>query len=205
MDEKKLSTRKIKAAETRNRIYKSAEELFAKNGFNDVSIDDIVKLANVAKGSFYVYFKSKDELIAILISDYIKRVDTEYEAYLKTLPIEMPIGDVFLSLVGKIADVITNTIGHENMKNLYKAYLSKDVRTDALVDYNRELYVIFKAILSKGMNQRVFHSDLPVEELSKHFVAAFRGLTLEWCIRYPDFNLKEQALLHFKILLAGIA
>lgn len=204
MKEKVLSNRQIKAAETKNRIYKSAEHLFNKNGFDDVSIDDIVRLAKVAKGSFYVHFKSKDELIAVLINDYVKRIDTDYENYIKTLPTEMPIGDVLLTLVGKIADVIIHTIGYENMKNLYKARLANDVKTQAVTDYNRELYVIFNDIISKGIKQHAFHSDLPVEELARHFVAAYRGLTLEWCIRYPEFNLKEQALCHFKILLTGI-
>ena len=204
MDEKTLSNRQIKAVETKNRIYKSAEHLFNKNGFDDVSIDDIVRHAKVAKGSFYVYFKSKDELIAILINDYVKRVDTHYEEYLKTLPIEMPIGDVFLSLVGKIADIITHTIGYENMKILYKTQLTKDVITHAVTDYNRELYIIFNNIISKGMEQHAFRSDLPVEEIARHFVMAYRGMTFEWCIRYPDFSLKEQALRHFNILLKGI-
>lgn len=204
MKEKVLSNRQIKAAETRNRIYKSAEYLFKKNGFGDVRIDDIVQRAKVAKGSFYVHFKSKDELIAILINDYVKKIDTDYDAYLNTLPPEMSIADTFISLVGKIADVITHNIGYENMKNLYKTRLANDVRTNAVTDYNRELYVIFNDIISKGMEQHEFRSDLPVKEIARHFVAAYRGLILEWCIRYPDFDLKEQALCHFKILLTGI-
>lgn len=204
MDKTTYSNRQIKAAETKNRIYKSAEHLFNKNGFEDVSIDDIVKLAKVAKGSFYVYYKSKDELIAILINDYVKRIDTDYEEYLKTLPIEMTIGDVFFSLVGKIAEIITHTIGHENMKILYKTQLTNDVITHAVTDYNRELYIIFNDIIRKGMDHHTFRSDLSVEEIARHFVAAYRGLTFEWCIRYPDFDLKEQALRHFKILLTGI-
>ena len=47
MEEKAFSNRQIKAAETKNRIYKSAEHLFNKNGFDDISIDDIVKLVVV--------------------------------------------------------------------------------------------------------------------------------------------------------------
>jgi hypothetical protein len=31
-----------------------------------------------------------------------------------------------------------------------------------------------------------------------------RGLTYEWCMRYPDFDLKSQAITHFEVLLMGI-
>lgn len=204
MKEKVLSNRQIKAVETKNKIYKSAEHLFNKNGYDFVSVNDIVKHANVAKGSFYVHFGSKDELIALLISDYVNKVDMDYEAHLKTLPDGMTIGDILLSLVGKMADVINNDIGYENMKNLYKTRITQDVETHAITDYNRGLYIIFNDIISRGIEQKVFQSDIPVEEVARHFVMAYRGLTFEWCIRYPNFDLKEQALLHFKILLTGI-
>lgn len=58
-----VSRRKEKAAETKNKIYKCAEQLFAKYGFYNVSIDDIVEHAGVAKGRFYVHFESKNSLV----------------------------------------------------------------------------------------------------------------------------------------------
>ncbi len=38
-------------------------ELFAKKGFDKTTVDEIVARAGVAKGTFYLYFKSKDDLI----------------------------------------------------------------------------------------------------------------------------------------------
>ena len=200
---KTFKSRKEKAAETKNKIYISAEQLFSEHGIEAVNVDDIVKHAGVAKGSFYVHFESKDALIATFISDYVKKVDTDYKTYLESLPSDMPPHEMFLSLVGKIADVITESIGCENMRLLYKIQL--DNKTDALIDYNRELYKILYDVISMGMNQHVFQSSIPPEEIAKHFVMAYRGLTFEWCIRYPDFDLKEQSLRHFKILLTGIS
>lgn len=31
-----------------------------------------------------------------------------------------------------------------------------------------------------------------------------RGISYEWCIRYPDFDLKAEALSHFQILMESI-
>lgn len=202
--EKTLSNRKEKAAETKNKIYKSAEQLFSSHGFENVNVDDIVKHAGVAKGSFYVHFESKDFLIAALINDYVTKVDIDYKTYLESLPSDMAAYDVVLSLVGKIADVITENIGCKNMRILYKIQIGKDIKTNALIDYNRELYKMFYDVISNGMNQHVFQSCFSTEEIARHFVTAYRGLTFEWCLRYPDFDLKEQALRHFKILLTAI-
>ena len=53
-----------------NKIFKEAEKLFEKYGYRKVSVDDIVRKAGVAKGTFYLYFKSKDELYNKIIKTY---------------------------------------------------------------------------------------------------------------------------------------
>ncbi len=48
---------------TREKIVSAAIELFAKKGFDKTTVDEIVNRAGVAKGTFYLYFKSKDDLV----------------------------------------------------------------------------------------------------------------------------------------------
>jgi len=201
---KETSSRKEKAAETRNKIYKCAEQLFTKYGFDDVSVDAIVEMAGVSKGSFYVHFESKDSLIAFLIADYVKKIDMDYQSYFDSFPANAPAADILLALIEKIVDVITDTIGYDHMKTVYKVHLTKALNTDSVLSYNRDLYKMFQAVIDRGIQQGEFKSDLPIDILTKHFVMAIRGLTYEWCIRYPDFDYKTQALIHFEMLLTGI-
>lgn len=46
-----------------NDLFDAAYDLFSTKGINDTSIDDIVKKAGVAKGTFYLYFKDKFDII----------------------------------------------------------------------------------------------------------------------------------------------
>lgn len=62
MDEKPLTKRKKQAMETKNRIFETAMELFAKKGYKDIKIEDICRLADVSVGAFYHYFPSKNIL-----------------------------------------------------------------------------------------------------------------------------------------------
>ena len=75
---------------------------------------------------------------------------------------------------------------------------------DAVKGYNRKLYQMFADVLGRGIERGEFNANIPLETITKHFVMAIRGLSYEWCIRYPDFDLKEEALAHFRILLNGI-
>lgn len=204
MKKKKINKKKAQGAETKKRIYDTAEKLFAERDFGDVSVEDITDEAGITKGAFYVHFESKDALIALLLADYAARADTDYKTFLETLPSDMPASEVLLALIRKIADVLAGTIGCENMKKTYQMLLAGTAGTDAVKGYNRDLYTLFHGILEKGIQRGEFKSLLTAEDLSRHFVMAFRGITYEWCIRHPEFDLKEQAMDHFELLLQGV-
>ncbi|KMP45761.1 TetR family transcriptional regulator, partial [Bacillus cereus] len=44
-------------------IIESAMKLFATKGVNATSVQEIVTASGISKGAFYLYFKSKDELL----------------------------------------------------------------------------------------------------------------------------------------------
>ncbi len=56
--------------ERRNEFVDAAEKLFKENGIVDTTISSIVKEMNVAKGLFYYYFKSKDDVIDAISEKY---------------------------------------------------------------------------------------------------------------------------------------
>lgn len=62
-----VSTRQARAADTRARIFAAAAELFSKHGYQVTTVDRIATQAGVAKGTFFLHFKSKDAVIAELV------------------------------------------------------------------------------------------------------------------------------------------
>lgn len=54
-------------------ILQAAEKLFNKYGYKKVSIDEIVKNASIAKGTFYLYFKNKEEVYTKIIDKYFEK------------------------------------------------------------------------------------------------------------------------------------
>ena len=52
----------------RSRIQDAAVALFHEQGVEATSVNEIVKRANVAKGTFYVYYKDKKELISQILT-----------------------------------------------------------------------------------------------------------------------------------------
>jgi len=197
-------SRKEKAFETRTKIFENAQALFKNHGFLNVSVDSIVEAAGVAKGSFYVHFNSKDALIAEILTNNVNNIDLDYKSFVDSQPKETTTSDLMILLAGKIADVIAHRLGYDIMRVIYEAQLTKTINAEAILGYNRNLYKLFNNIIDRGIKSGEFKNDLPVEVISNHCVISLRGMTYEWCVRYPDFDLKLESERHFILLLSGL-
>jgi len=67
----------------RNEFMEAAEKLFRENGIVDTTVSSIVNEMNVAKGLFYYYFNSKDDLIEAISDKYAERFRTMMEGSAK--------------------------------------------------------------------------------------------------------------------------
>ncbi|MER3395219.1 MAG: hypothetical protein C4318_09050 [Acidimicrobiia bacterium] len=55
----------------RDALIKAAAEIFARQGYHRTSVSDIVKSERVAKGVFYWYFSSKEDLFAEILKEAV--------------------------------------------------------------------------------------------------------------------------------------
>jgi TetR/AcrR family fatty acid metabolism transcriptional regulator len=53
-------------------IIESAIQLYAKKGFHNTKIKDITDNASLAAGTFYLYFKNKEDLLEALLKKYLE-------------------------------------------------------------------------------------------------------------------------------------
>lgn len=198
---KKETSRSLKAQETKQKIYNQAVELFKEAGFEETSVDAIVERAGVSKGTFYVHYESK----VALILDYVQSLDLDYEQFFASIPKDRKASEKLLLVTERIADKMLNQLGIELLKIIYVTQVTKTASMDSILNYNRKLYQIYQTILAQGIKQGEFIKNLDVDTLANHFVSSIRGMIYEWCIRYPQFDLKKVLLEHHQLLLTGIS
>lgn len=63
-----------KGERTRRRLLEAAEEVFAELGYHDASIVKITEAAEVAQGTFYLYFSGKQAIFDELVTDLNRRL-----------------------------------------------------------------------------------------------------------------------------------
>ena len=68
--------------DTRARILEVGVEIVHQKGYNSAGIQEVLKAANVPKGSFYFYFKNKEDFGLQLIDQYTDFICSKMDEYL---------------------------------------------------------------------------------------------------------------------------
>jgi AcrR family transcriptional regulator len=64
----------------RRQLLAAATTVFAEKGYRNAGVGDIIARAGVARGTFYLYFTSKQEIFLAIVEDFHKRVTRALDA-----------------------------------------------------------------------------------------------------------------------------
>ena len=121
--------RKTKAAVVtdyrREQILDAARRNFARHGLHATTVDQIARAAGVAKGTVYLYYRSKEELLKHALTEGIAGLRTE------TLPIITSEAPVDERLRGFLAAMIAFFDRRRDLIELYQSQLTADMRLTA--------------------------------------------------------------------------
>jgi AcrR family transcriptional regulator len=79
-------TGQARRARTRAKILSAAFELFDKRGVDRVTVEDVRERAGLARGSFYNYFLTYEEMLKALASDIARQINTEQSERFESVP-----------------------------------------------------------------------------------------------------------------------
>ena len=74
----------MKSTIRKKEIIESAKKLFAKSGYYETHVESILREAKIGKGTFYLYFKNKEDLFITILDDFL----TEWEEDLAKIKTE---------------------------------------------------------------------------------------------------------------------
>jgi TetR/AcrR family transcriptional regulator len=83
--------RKREKEERRQSILQAAREVFFENGFHQATVEAVAERAEVSKGTVYLYFESKETILALLLleglQELVKKLEEAY-AVEENLPVD---------------------------------------------------------------------------------------------------------------------
>ena len=120
---------------TKDLLMNSAKEILAENGYSNTKIEDITKNANLAKGTFYIYFKTKEDLMIEIISEY----STNFKLFTDNIKLEGNLKKNIHNLV-KSLFVATNT--HPNAVKVILIIFSNSNVIKKITTEHKDLKII---------------------------------------------------------------
>lgn len=151
----------IKEGEVRRQeILIAARELFIKNGYDQTSVNDILKIVNIAKGTFYYYFDSKREVLEAIILDIVEEGAIRAENILK---------DKSIPLLNRIMMAIMAQAPEFEGKNVIKDQLHKVENSKLerlyLEEMLKRMTPILQESVNEGIEEDIFHMEYPLETI----------------------------------------
>lgn len=183
------------------RLLDTAFKLFTEKGVKDTSIQDIVDNANVAKGTFYLYFKDKYEIRDVLIAKHSRKlfqdaIDTLHKNYISNF------SDQIIFVINYIIDELTSnplllkfisknlSLGIYN-KAVMKIYEDNSQKENGIyglfvkgIEDNHlsiekpdvTLFMIIELVSSTCFNSILYNEPLSIEEYKPYLYEAIRKL-----------------------------
>ena len=173
----------IKGEETKQKILKASIELFAKNGYDATSINEISKKAKLTKSLLYHHFKNKESILIQIMNNYIKSAKEIFDEITK----EIDPSDIetfhycfhntifnFLSQNTKIIKILLS----ESFKNYEITFNMFNVFND----FKEHFY----SKAEKHVKTNMDDLSLKIEEFYIHFLTPiiFSVLNNTWCDFY---------------------
>lgn len=190
----RTSGRAAAAQRLRGRLVTVATGLFAAQGYEATSVQQIVEAAGVTKGAFYHHFASKDELLF----EVYHRVLAEQTRRLHELA-DGP-GDPAERLAAIVADVITTSVADldELTVYLHSAHALPEAQRRATRAERRRYHERVRQLVEEGQECGAFTRDVPAD-VAVHFVYGAINQIVTWYRRSGRLSAADLAA-HFNRL-----
>jgi AcrR family transcriptional regulator len=143
-----MTAKPSKSDITRAKLTDAAHEVFVEKGYHRTKVVDIIERAGCGHGTFYDYFKSKDDVLMAILSELIRELDRLGEASRVLMDrIAFDDYDAIRLLLQGISDIFNR---HSDLNNVYiEAALESAVFSDIYDDFHR----VFSGILESKIHQ----------------------------------------------------
>lgn len=174
---KGMGRRERKAAETRLKLFRSALQLFAERGFQNVTVEDITEAADVGKGTFFNYFKSKDHVLSVMAEIQLGKVREALDvAEAGKRPIRLVLHDLFIRVMEEPGR------SPELARAVLTAFLSSAIR-DVLAQNMSDGRRIVGRVFELGQRRGEIDTKLKTEQIALQLQQTFIGTVLMWSLK----------------------
>ncbi len=158
-----MTNRKISAARTRERLVEAAKEIICAKGLSNTSVDEITEKSGVSKGTFYTYFKRKEDIVFELSKGMFSEILENAKSY----------GDDFIAKLENY--MVPELVEDEEQRGKLKSHI------DAVQE-----------LLQYGKDNGLLKPDTPIQNIAYVITDLLYGQMLCWCLSSGAYSYAER-------------
>lgn len=177
-------TRAQQKVKTRNGILEASIKLFKVHGIENTKIAEIAKEANVSVGTFYVHFKSKEDIVSAIYYEGFNRFMNEKIDQIETTGLSLK--DILLE-VGILELQFVENVGLEITTAAFIANLRINFEIPGNHFKNRTFSEKIQSLIINDAES----SEQDSQTLFEEFETIVRGIMLTWCFKNATMNIVD--------------
>jgi AcrR family transcriptional regulator len=191
------SRRERKKERTRQEIYRAAMELFVARGVEAVTVEDICHAADVAKGTFFLHFPTKDALLL----EYGQQVSGELEEILSNHR-----GGPTAALRKMLGFLAERALHHADIVRLVvREVMTRPAALVTATEQSRDLVHLLADVVRQGQANGELRHRVEPRLAAGIITASYFAIITEWVRCGGKFDLAEAVQQSLDVILNGLA
>ncbi len=189
-----------RTADKYQRILDAAVAVFAEKGFFTSRVSDIADRANVADGTVYLYFKSKEEIL-------MTAINTAFDAFMSLAQTELKKLTDPAERLRRLAFLHLDALGsNRNMAVVFQMELRQSTRF--LSEFSHQHMVeylgLVREAITEGQERGVFRREMSDKIAANCFFGALDEMVTSWVLSEHEYQLSNVTDVVVDIFLNGM-
>lgn len=141
-----------KGEKRKQELLKIAYQMFLSRGYENTSVDEIIAEAQIAKGTFYYYFPSKEKLLEDVIE---MMIESEAETARQIIGSDMPVPQKIVAVITSVKPAETEQPIRDALMQPENVLMHDKVRKKLI----EVIVPLLSEVIVEGVNQGIFACD----------------------------------------------
>ncbi len=197
---RKLSVVRQPSSDKRELILNAATKVFAQNGFFNSQVADVARVAGVAAGTVYLYFRSKDDLLVSIFERSMHTVLAEVRRATDGLTDPS-------ARLRRIAHLHLERLGRDkNLAVVFQVELRQSVKFMERFSetFLQDYFKVIRQAIADGQHSGAFRKDISATTATKIFFGALDEMATNWVLSRRKYDLSAEADAVVNLFLHGV-
>lgn len=162
--------------ETRQKLLDAALQVFARNGYERATVDEIVREAGFSKGAFYVHFETKEDLFWEMLEE---RITAQQETFRQVVDASLSVAENERRILEQAFNMSAHPLGPAVILEFTAHGMRNEKVREQLARMYERWHTFVAETLTAGQELGVVRKDIDLSLLASTIMALFEGSMIQ--------------------------